>query len=243
MTTAPAGGRRGSVIAIDGPSGSGKTTIAACLAVRLGVPWLSSGALYRAVTRLMLDRLGAGAPAAQVSALVRAVNWKVTGATVRAGQRALTGLLHSAEVDRHVAQVSSIAEVRRAINHLLRRTVDGGRWVVEGRDIGTEVFPEAVLKVYLDADPKVRAERRARQHRSVGAGREAAGRDPAGPEVAPSVAQVSASLAERDRHDRHKSVGALRPAADAKRIDTSHLTVPEVCAKLFHIVPTNFLPE
>lgn len=213
------------VIAIDGPSGSGKSTVAACLAARLGVPWLSSGALYRAVTRLTLERLGAAAPAARVSALVRSVRWELTGAAVRADQRDLTAALHRAEVDRHVAQVSAIPEVRHAINHLLRVTVGGGRWVVEGRDIGTEVFPEAVLKVYLDAEPVVRAERRALQHRAA------------------AVAQVAASLAERDRRDRRKPVGALRPAADAQCIDTSHLTVPEVCANLFHIVPSDFLPE
>ena len=132
-----------SVIAIDGPSGSGKTTVAACLAARLGVPWLSSGALYRAVTRLMLDRPGAAASAAQVGALVRSVHWEVAGATVRADRRDLTASLHSAEVDRHVAQVSAIPGVRHAINHLLRVTVGCGRWVVEGRDIGTEVFPRS----------------------------------------------------------------------------------------------------
>ena len=217
------------VIAIDGPSGSGKSTVAACLAARLGVPWLSSGALYRAVTRLTLDRLGAEAPAAQVSALVRSVQWELTGAAVRGDDRDLTASLHSAEVDRHVAQVSSIPGVRRAINRLLRGTVGAGRWVVEGRDIGTEVFPEAVLKVYLDAEPVVRAERRALQHHSA--------------DSASAVAQVAASLAERDRRDRRKPVGALRPAADAQRIDTSHLTVPEVCANLFYIVPSDFLPE
>ena len=217
------------VIAIDGPSGSGKSTVAACLAARLGVPWLSSGALYRAVTRLTLDRLGAAAPAAQVSTLVRSVHWELTGAAVRADRRDLTASLHSAEVDRHVAPVSAIPEVRHAINHLLRTTVGGGRWVVEGRDIGTEVFPEAVLKVYLDAEPVVRAERRALQHHPA--------------DGASAVARVAASLAERDRRDRRKPVGALRPAADAQCIDTSHLTVPEVCANLFHIVPSDFLPE
>lgn len=228
------------VIAIDGPSGSGKTTVAACLAARLGVPWLSSGALYRAVTRLMLDRAGAAASAAQVGALVRSVHWEVAGAAVRADHRELTASLHSADVDRHVAQVSAIPGVRRAINHLLRVTVGSGRWVVEGRDIGTEVFPEAVLKVYLDAEPVVRAQRRALQHRSPG---EVAAVAAGAAGQAGVVAQVAAALAERDRRDRHKPVGALRPAEDAKRIDTSHLTVSAVCANLFHIVPSDFLPE
>ena len=218
-----------SVIAIDGPSGSGKTTVAAWLAARLGVPWLSSGALYRAVTHLMLDRLGGAASARAVIAMVRPVRWEVAGAAVCADRRELTALLHSAEVDRHVAQVSAIPAVREAINQVLRVTVGAGRWVVEGRDIGTEVFPCALLKVFLDAAPVVRAERRAEQRRAAGGAR--------------PVAQVAAALAERDRHDRRKPVGALRPAADAQRIDTSHLTVVEVCATLYRLVPSNFFPE
>ena len=218
-----------SVIAIDGPSGSGKTTVAACLAAQLKVPWLSSGALYRAVTRLMLDRLGSADRVTPVITMVRSVHWEVTGAAVCAGHRELTALLHSAEVDRHVAQVSAIPGVRDAINHILRLRVGTGRWVVEGRDIGTEVFPGAALKVFLDAAPVVRAERRAEQRRCAGGGR--------------PVAQVAASLAERDRRDRRKPVGALRPAADAKHIDTSHLTVAQVCANLCRIVPSKFLPE
>ena len=216
------------VIAIDGPSGSGKTTVAACLALQLGVPWLSSGALYRAATRLLLDRLEAGAPVASVVAMVRSVRWEVSGAAVCADRRELTAGLHSAAVDRRVAQVSAIPGVRAAINQLLRVTVGTESWVVEGRDIGTEVFPDAVLKVFLDAAPEVRAARRARQRRL----------DRARP-----VAQVAASLAERDRRDRRKQVGALRPARDAQRIDASRLTVAEVCAKLRRIVPSNFLQE
>lgn len=216
------------VIAIDGPSGSGKTTVAACLARQLGVPWLSSGALYRAATRLLLDRLGAGAPVAAVVAMVRSVRWEVSGAAVCAGRRELTAALHSAAVDRRVAQVSAIPGVRDAINQILRATVGTESWVVEGRDIGTEVFPDAVLKVFLDAAPEVRAARRARQRR---------------PDRVPPVAQVAASLAERDRRDRRKPVGALRPARDAQRIDASRLTVAEVCAKLRRIVPSNFLQE
>ena len=102
-------------------------------------------------------------------------------------------------------------------------------------------FPEAVLKVYLDAEPVVRAQRRALQHRSPGEVAAVAGAGAAG--QAGVVAQVAASLAERDRRDRHKPVGALRPAADAQRIDTSHLTVSAVCANLFNIVPSDFLPE
>jgi cytidylate kinase len=117
--------------------------------------------------------------------------------------------------------------VRTEINRTLRTTVAGGRWVVEGRDMGTEVFPDAIVKVYLDAAPAVRATRRARQRGSA----------------TQSVGRIAADLAERDRRDRRKSMGALRPAADAQFIETSHLTAAEVCAKVVSVIPTNFPPE
>lgn len=219
--------RATAVIAIDGPSGSGKSTVAACVARRLDLPWLSSGALYRAVTRLALDRSGATANAEHVLCLAQSTYWTVSGATVYAGDLDLTAKLYNSEVDALVAQVSAIPEVRAEINHVLRQRVAGGRWVVEGRDMGTEVFPDAMVKVFLDAAPDVRARRRARQR---GSGGRLAGR-------------IAEDLAARDRRDRGKPVGALRPAADAQLIETSHLTIDEVCAKVVSVIPTNFPPE
>ena len=217
------------VIAIDGPSGSGKSTIAADLAAQLKVPWLSSGALYRAVTRLALDRFGAAPRAGQVIAMARSVRWQFTGARVCADQRELTPTLHCAEVDGLVAQISAIPAIRGEINRVLRARVGTGRWVVEGRDIGTEVFPDAAVKVFVDAAPAIRAQRRARQRGSVNS--------PSGGQ------QIAADLAERDRRDRQKPVGSLRPAAGAHCFDTSHLTVAEICDNLLSIIPSKFFPE
>ena len=215
------------VIAIDGPTSSGKSTVAACVARRLDVPWLSSGALYRALTRLVLDRLGGAAGSERILGLMRSMDWTVSGTAVYAGSLEYTTRLHSSEVDAHVSQVSAIPAVRTEINRTLRARVGGGGWVVEGRDMGTEVFPEAIVKVFLDAAPDVRARRRARQRGSA----------------AGLVGRIAEDVAERDRRDRHKAVGALRPAADAKIIETSHLTVAQVCAKVVSVIPTNFPPE
>ena len=219
--------RAAAVIAIDGPSGSGKSTVAARVAQRLHFPWLSSGALYRAVTRLALDRLGGAGSAERILEAMRSTCWTVTGATVYCGDLDLTATLHSSEVDALVAQVSAIPAVRTAINRILRARVAGGRWVVEGRDIGTEVFPDAIVKVFLDAAPDVRAKRRARQRGSASR----------------LVGRIAADLAERDRRDRRKPVGALRPAAGAQLIETSYLTVDQVCAKVVSVIHTNFPPE
>ena len=215
------------VIAIDGPSGSGKSTVAECVAQRLNLSWLSSGALYRALTRLALDRFGGIGPPGGLLDLMRDTHWTVSGATVYAADLDLTATLHSSEVDSLVAPVSAIPAVRTAVNRTLRARVAGGRWVVEGRDMGTEVFPDAVVKVFLDAAPDVRARRRAQQRGSAG---RLAGR-------------IAADLAERDRRDRRKPVGALRPAADAQFIETSHLTATQVCDKIVAVIPTNFPPE
>ena len=215
------------VVAIDGPSGSGKSTVAACVARRVNLPWLSSGALYRALTRLVLDRLGAAARCEGILGLMRSTHWTVSGASVYADGLELTTRLHSSEVDARVAQVSTIPAVRTEINRTLRARVAGHPWVVEGRDMGTEVFPDAIVKVFLDAEPDVRARRRAQQRGSA----------------TRLARRIAEDLAERDRRDRRKPMGALRPAADAQLIETSHLTVAEVCAKVVSVIPTNFPPE
>lgn len=219
--------RAPAVIAIDGPSGSGKSTVAACVARRLRLPWLSSGALYRAVTRLALDRLGGTGSTERILDMMRSTHWTVRGGAVYAAGLDLTSTLYSSEVDALVAPLSAVPAIRTEINRTLRARVAAGRWVVEGRDMGTEVFPDAIVKVFLDADPDVRATRRARQRGSAG---RMAGR-------------IAADLAERDRRDRRKPVGALRPAADAQLIETSHLTAAQVCAKVVSVIPTNFPPE
>ena len=215
------------VVAIDGPSGSGKSTVAACVAQRLQIPWLSSGALYRALTRLALDRFGGAGPPDGLLDLMRKTHWTVCGAAVYADGLDLTATLHSSEVDSLVAQVSAIPAVRTEVNRTLRARVAGGRWVVEGRDMGTEVFPDAFVKVFLDAAPLVRATRRARQRGSGG----------------PLAGRIAADLAERDRRDRRKPMGALRPAENAQFIETSHLTADQVCDKVVAVIPTNFPPE
>ena len=219
--TAPA------VIAIDGPSGSGKSTVAACVARRLHLRWLSSGALYRAVTRLALDRLGGTRSTEPILDMMRSTHWTLCGGSVYAAGLDLTPTLYSSEVDALVAPLSAVPAIRTEINRTLRARVAAGGWVVEGRDMGTEVFPDAMVKVFLDADPEVRATRRARQRGSAG----------------PMVGRIAEDLAERDRRDRRKPMGALRPAADAQFIETSHLTVAEVCAKVVSVIPSNFPPE
>ena len=206
------------VIAIDGPGGVGKTTVSVRTAAALGLPQLNTGAFYRAAT---LAALRSGAPFDDPDAVVAAVRSAGIGYE---GDRTLIGdddvshEIRSPEVTAAVSPVSAMEAVRRLMVAEQRAWVErhGGRAVVEGRDIGTVVFPDAVLKIYLTARPEVRAARRAGD-------REAAGRD---------VAGIEADLATRDRYDASRAVSPMRPAEDAVIIDTSDLTIDQVVAEV-----------
>lgn len=197
------------VVAIDGPAGSGKSTVARALAERIGVPYINTGVMYRAVT---LAALMARADLEDGVALAR-VAQGLTFDLDRSGRppglvvegRDPSQDLTAPEVEAAVSTVSSHPEVREVLRGVQRRLGERGA-VLEGRDIGTVVFPDATLKVYLDADPAVRAERRARQfHLTLD-------RD-----------AVAEQLEERDTRD--AEVTPLTPPADAVLVDTTNLSV------------------
>lgn len=207
------------VLALDGPAGVGKSTVAARLAEQLGVPWFSSGALYRGVTLLSLR-----APGRSVVEIAATTHWRLAGGTLRANENDITDLLHSEDVDEAVPRVSAVAEVRQAVAGVLHRLVGVELTIVEGRDIGSEVFPDAAVKVFLDAAPEVRAKRRKRQRAN---------------EEAASTRDEIVAIERRDQQDRAKPMGALRPAADSAIVDTSRLTIEGVCDTLIAIVHRN----
>lgn len=202
------------VIAIDGPGAVGKSTVSRLVAERLGYPELNTGAIYRAATLAVL-RAGAdpGDDAAVVAAVVAATIDYEDGRVLLDGHD-VTAATRSAEVTAAVSPVSAIAEVRRLLVERQRAWLadHGPDAVVEGRDIGTVVFPDAGTKVYLTARPEVRAARRARDGEAAGA----------------DAAKVAAELAARDRYDSSREVSPLRAADDAVTVDTSDLTIAEV---------------
>lgn len=205
------------VVAIDGPSASGKSSTAAAVARALGLLHVDSGALYRAVTRVALDAGVVDDPAPILQAAeARGVDLVVGAHGVEArldGGDAETRI-RSADVTAAVSQVSALPAVRDWVNQRLRALAAPGRvLVLDGRDIGTAVFPDAAVKVYLDAAPGVRAERRLRQR---------------GQGVEPGeLAAETARLAERDRADSSRTVAPLRPAPSAVLIDSSALSFAE----------------
>ena len=219
------------VIAIDGPAASGKSSTAAAVARGLGWAHLDSGALYRAVTLAVLDNLrdaGSGMrdawPAQQVVALAEdlPVRLVLVGDAFRPTVAGVDveETIRSERVTRHVSAIAAIREVRNWVNVQQRDAVAGVARgvVVDGRDIGTVVFPDAPVKVFLTASPEERARRRLAQRGSR--------IDPA------ELAREAQALAARDHADSTRPVAPLRAAADAVRLDTTDLSLEQQAARV-----------
>lgn len=215
------------IITIDGPAGTGKSTVARLLAMRLGLDFLDTGAMYRAAAAIMLDR---GIPLDEPGELVSAVigadlhfDWNADPPTMLAWNAPIDHRIRDEDVTEVVSRVAAIGELRR---HMVRKqqviAAQHPRLVSEGRDQGSIVFPNADLKFYLDAKPGVRATRRAEQLREEGH------------EV--DEAKMLTRILERDRIDSTRADGPLTCPDDAVRIDTSDLSVDEVIDEMERVV-------
>ena len=210
------------MIAIDGPSGAGKGTVARAVASRLGYRHVDTGAMYRAVAWLALERGVALDDQAAVSALASGVTLELADGVVRIAGHDVTQAIRTPAIDRGAAAVARIPGVRRALVERQRALGSSGGIVMEGRDIGTVVFPEADVKVYLDADPAERARRRAA--------------DPAHAGGATGLPAVASAMADRDRLDTTRTTSPLIIAPDAVRVDTTTLDINGVVERVMRIV-------
>ena len=211
---------RGIIVAIDGPAGAGKSTIARQLARHFGLLNLESGAMYRAFA---LKALRSGIPLDESTSLERlAAETVIRLEPGEEDNRVLldgedvTGLIRNQTVTEAASQVSVFPAVRSRMVRLQQQLGASGGVVMEGRDIGTKVFPDADLKIFLDADPVVREQRRMAQQKIK---REVA-------------ADVAAELRQRDQRDRTRAASPLVPALDAIMIDSTSLTEDEVLARV-----------
>lgn len=203
------------VVAIDGPAGTGKSSVSREVANGTGFFYLNSGRFYRAITRNALLTGVRVEDREKLLHVARNTVIDVEGDAFIVDGTALDRELHTPEIDEKVAQVSSFPEVREIVNTRLKEIAGLRDVVVEGRDMSTVVFPDADVKIFLDADPAVRARRRFREQGGTG-----------------DLAALEAAITERDRLDRTKDTGRLVRAPDAIYLDTTDLTLQQVCEKV-----------
>lgn len=211
------------IVAIDGPAGAGKSTLARRLAARLGYLYIDTGAMYRAVALWAIRRGVALDDAQRLELLASSAEIDLTqDSRVFLNGEDISGSIRTPEIAQAASKVSAVTPVRRAMVRLQQQIGEGASVVMEGRDIGTVVFPHAEVKIFLDAEPRVRADRRVKELREKGM--------PADGEA------ILREIAERDERDRTRPDSPLRQAPDAVYFDSTGLSLDEVEEGLLRIV-------
>ena len=206
------------IVAIDGPAGSGKTTVAKLLAKRIGFDYLDTGATYRALTLKALE-LGVDLSKEEdLGNLARSLDLRLEGSKTYLDGKDVSLDIRKPRINQNISIIVSYPRVRETMVSLQREIAKVGDFVVEGRDITTVVFPNAECKFYLDADFKVRSQRRFDEFKEKG--------------IHASNDDVDQDLSKRDHADMNREVGALKKADDATVIDTTYLSIEEVVEKL-----------
>lgn len=210
------------IITLDGPAGAGKSSAARALARRLGWCYIDTGAMYRAVAFLALERGIALDDAARIAALAESIEITFADGRVLVDGRDVSGEIRTERITQATRPVADAPAVREAMKVVQRRMAEGGDVVTEGRDQGSVVFPYAEVKVFLTASAEERARRRHREEASRGS--------------VTTLEEVLASQARRDEGDRTRPVGALKPADDAVLLDTDRLSRDEVVDRLVALI-------
>lgn len=200
------------IVAIDGPAGTGKSTVAKIIAKKLNITFLNSGSFYRGITLgLLRDKIDLNNEE-KILEYAENLDLDYVNEHLILNGEDVNHLLHQDIISEHSSPISAIVELRNIVNKKLRKITEKQSVVCEGRDITTVVFPNAEYKFYLDATSEVRAKRRFNQGVSD-----------------LSLEEIKAAIEKRDEIDKNKKVGALKIAEDATYIDTSLLTIDEVC--------------
>tara|TARA_B100000287_G_scaffold223262_1_gene210672 strand:+ start:1058 stop:1720 length:663 start_codon:yes stop_codon:yes gene_type:complete len=214
------------IIAIDGPAASGKSTAAIGVAKRLGITYLDTGAMYRAVTFGLIKNDIGFKDLSNIENYLEKIEIKFsespTGALLTLNGRDITKEIRSAAVTNNVSEVSALSSVRKSMVQIQRKMAEVHDCILEGRDIGTVVFPNANYKFFLIADEKARAERRLEDLKAIG--------------EQSSFEEVMMDLINRDHKDSTRANSPLKKSDDAIIIDTSDLGINEVIDKIVNIV-------
>lgn len=218
------------MIAVDGPAASGKSTIARGLAARLGYRYVNSGAFYRALAYSTLSQGVDPTDAAKLEAMLAGIELDCDeeGQRISVNRGDVTDELRSRDVEHQASVIAKIPRVREKVNDELRRLARNSHCVMDGRDIGSVVFPDATCKVYLEASPEERARRRLKDFEAMGAG--------------VSLDQIGRDIAERDRQDSTRSVAPLRPSEGAIVYNSTGQTPQEVVDQLLSLMEHKLAP-
>lgn len=227
------------VIAIDGPAGSGKSTVSRKIAEHMGAIHADSGAIYRSLTLACMRQFGAGNSVEEFYEIMqknRPIQYQGLGCSIsvenrtqinRIGKENLGEQIRTMEVTRRIRFIADDTEARREVNRQLRNFARISSLVVDGRDIGTVVFPETPYKFFLSASPGVRARRRFDELKGKG-------------ETPPALEALESEIEKRDREDENRPEGALRQANDAILIDTSNLEIEDVVTRVLGFLQIRF---
>lgn len=211
------------IVAIDGPAGSGKGTITKQVGEKLGLINIDTGAMFRCVTLNMLQEGIESKEENKIEELLNKIQitLKENGDVFLNGKE-VTKRIRESDVNRFISPVSMLPMVREKLLELQRKMAQGKNIIMEGRDIGTVVFPNADVKIYLDASPEERAKRRVQQNQEKG--------------ITSSYEEVLKSIKERDEKDSTREIAPLKKAEDAIYIDSTNMTIEEVTARIVRIV-------
>ncbi|MDK2954277.1 (d)CMP kinase [Kosmotoga sp. DU53] len=201
-------------IAIDGPAGSGKSTVAKMLAERLGFTYVDTGAMYRAVAWKLKQHDIDPDNTDALRELLENTQFSISDSVLCMDGRKIGDEIRTPEISRLSSDVAKIAEVRRFLTAEQRRIAEKGNVIMEGRDIGTVVIPDADLKFFITASPEERARRRYEQLKRLG--------------IEANYDRILNELIQRDRNDSSREIAPLKPAEDAIIIDTTNMTIDEV---------------
>lgn len=214
------------VVAIDGPAGAGKGTITKQVGEKLKLINIDTGAMYRCVTLYMLRNNIKLNDKPKIEKMLKEINIEFKSENniekVYLNREDVTKEIRTKEVNDLVSQASHVLEIRESITDLSRKVAEGKKVIMEGRDIGTNVFPNADLKIYLDAMPEERANRRMKQNKEKG--------------IEASYQEILENIKFRDYNDKTSDIAPLKQAEDAIYIDTTNMTIEEVVNNVIEII-------
>ena len=217
------------IVAIDGPAGSGKGTITKLVGEKLGLVNIDTGATFRCVTLAMLQQNISTNEEEKIKKLLENIKIELKKENniqmVLLNGQDVTKKIREKEVNNFVSQVSTLKIVREKLLNLQRKIAEGKDVIMEGRDIGTTVFPNANVKIYLDATPEERAKRRVLQNQEKG--------------ISTSYEEALENVKSRDKMDSERELAPLRQAEDAIYVDSTNLTIDEVVQKIIEIIESS----